>query len=164
LILQPLNSNICNILNKKQQNLLKKKLIKLKKYQRNEFFKEGINLMFSAVNEKNSANLLSKFISFSLKKLKRHNFFLRFIKTALTMFMSYKTISSKIKGIKINVKGRLNRVPRAKSKMITIGNVPLLTIDSNIDYSETTSYTTNGSIGVKVWVCEKLKTKNVKWT
>jgi len=154
LILQPLNSNLYKKLTKKQHSTLKKKLVKLKKYQRHEFFKEGINSMFSSVNKENSAELISKFISTNLQKLKRHNFFIRFIKTILTMFVLDKELSN-VKGIKIKIKGRINGVPRAKNKMITIGNMSLLTIESNISYSETTSYTPNGTVGVKVWVCEK---------
>jgi ribosomal protein S3 len=60
------------------------------------------------------------------------------------------------KGIKIKIKGRFNGAPRAKHKIINIGNnMPVLTLNSNIDYAETTSYTSNGTFGVKVWVCEK---------
>jgi ribosomal protein S3 len=92
-------------------------------------------------------------VSLFLKKLKYHNFFFKFIKTALTIFISDKSISSKIKGIKLKIKGRLNKAPRAKSKIITIGNLPVFTIDSTIDYAETTAYSANGTLGVKVWIC-----------
>lgn len=153
LIIQPLNTKLINSLNKKKHDTIKKKLIKLKKYQKNNFFKEGTNLVFSIINKQNSAFLLSNFISNILQKLKYHNFFLKFIKTALTIFISDKSFYSKIKGIKLNIKGRINKSPRAKNKMITIGNVPIFTIDSNIDYSETTAYTSNGTLGVKVWIC-----------
>lgn len=154
LFLQSLNKNTSSIITKKQHNLLKKKLVALRKYQRNEFFKEGVNLAFSCVNTVNSANLISSFISTNLRKLKRHNFFLKFIKSILTIFI-LKTFSSKIKGIKIKVKGRFNGAPRAKHKIINIGkDMPVLTIGSKIDYSETTAYTINGTFGVKVWVCE----------
>lgn len=155
LILKPLNKNTKFFVDKKQQHLLKKKLVQLRKYQRNEFFKEGVNLAFSCINNKNSANLISTFIATNLKKMKRHNFFLKFIKNILTIFV-VKSFSSTIKGIKIKIKGRINGIPRAKHKIIKIGTVmPVLQIDSNIDYSESTSYTPNGTLGVKVWICEK---------
>lgn len=154
LFLQPLNKSTQITLTKKQHNLLKKKLVSLRKYQRNEFFKEGVNLAFSCVNNNNSAGLISHFISTNFRKLKRHNFFLKFIKSILTVFI-LKTFSSKISGIKIKVKGRFNGAPRAKHKIINIGkNMPVLTLGSNINYSETTAYTLNGTFGVKVWVCE----------
>jgi hypothetical protein len=153
LIIQPLNTKLTSVLNKKKQDIIKKKLIKLKKYQKSNFFREGTNVIFSLIKRGNSAFLLSNFVSLFLKKLKYHNFFFKFIKTALTIFISDKSISSKIKGIKLKIKGRLNKAPRAKSKIITIGNLPVFTIDSTIDYAETTAYSANGTLGVKVWIC-----------
>jgi ribosomal protein S3 len=154
LIIKALNTNVIKSINKQQQSFLKKKLIKLKKYQRNEFFKEGVNIIFSVISNKKSADLLSKFISINLQKLKKHNFFLRFIKTILNIFIT-KAFSPLIKGIKIKIKGRINGYPRSKHKILNIGNnMPVLTLNSSINYSETTSYTSNGTIGVKVWICE----------
>lgn len=163
LIIQPINNNVPYLLNKKKYDVIKKKLLKLKKYQKNNFFKEGVNIIFSLINKNKSAFLFANFLSVVLKKLKYHNFFLKFVKTALTVFLSDKTISSKIKGIKMKIKGRLNKAPRAKNKIVKIGNVPIFTIDSKIDYSETTAYTLNGTLGVKVWICYYLN-KNVKRT
>jgi ribosomal protein S3 len=64
-----------------------------------------------------------------------------------------------IKGIKIKIKGRINRRPRAKYRIITIGNIPFMTLKSDIDYSETTAYTSNGTLGVKVWICHMNRKK-----
>jgi ribosomal protein S3 len=89
-----------------------------------------------------------------LKNLKRHNFFLKFVKTTLTLF--YNKNFSNCKRIKIQVKGRFNGAPRAKNKLIDIGNrAPVLTINSKIDYAESTAFTSNGTFGVKVWINEK---------
>lgn len=155
LTLKPLNNNIKTNLTKKQHKLLKKKIVQLRKYQRNEFFKEGVNLIFSSVNLHSSAKLISEFISQNLRKLKRHNFFFKFVKNILNIFIN-KTFSSKIRGVKIKIKGRFNGVPRAKSKIFQIGkHMPVLTLNAKISYSETTAYTANGTFGVKVWVCEQ---------
>lgn len=154
IILKPLNRVIGKTLKKKQRGLLKKRLIKLKKYQRQKFFKDGVNLMFLALTNQNSANLLSDYIAMNLQKLKRHNFFLKFVLTILKMFIN-KMFYSVIKGIKIKIKGRINGAPRAKLKTIKIGqHMPVLTLDSKISYSESRAYTSNGTIGVKVWLCE----------
>lgn len=156
LIIKPLNNNLYKNLCKKQFLRLKRKLVQLRKYQRNEFFKEGIGTAFSVVTNKNSSELLSKYIAINIKKLKRHNFFLKFLKALFTIFIAKSSIN-KIKGIKIKIKGRLNGAPRAKNKIITIGkSMPLFTIKSSINYYETTAYTANGTLGVKVWICEKL--------
>jgi ribosomal protein S3 len=58
---------------------------------------------------------------------------------------------SKIKRIKISVKGRFNGAPRAKTKTLYIGVPPFLTLNSDINYSESTSFTSNGTFGIKVW-------------
>jgi ribosomal protein S3 len=148
---QQLNETVRPKLDKKKVQLLKKSLAQLRKYNRNEFFKDGVNLMYTCTTEPDSSELLAQFIANQLKKQKRHNFFLRFLKTTLTLF-SHKAFS-KLKGIKIKVKGRLNGAPRARHKTIKIGNVPVLTLDSNISYAETVSFTPNGTFGVKVWTC-----------
>jgi hypothetical protein len=153
LITKPL-SDLKQEFTTKNIKTLKKDLIKLRKYDQNEFFKEGINILFLCSTQKNSAKLLSYFIAFQLKKFKKHNFFLRFVKNVLVLFKN--KIFSNLEGIKIKIKGRFNKAPRARSKILTIGNdIPVLTLKSNINYAETTSFTANGTFGVKVWICEK---------
>lgn len=131
----------------------KKTFISFQKFKNTPFFKEGIELLFNVVYNKNSANLLAKFIAFQLKKVKRHKFLLSFLKQTLSVLIT--SSLSKVKGVKIIVKGRLNGVPRAKHKIITIGDVPVQTISANLDFSQTTTHNSNGSYGIKVWVVEK---------
>lgn len=125
----------------------------LQKFRNTPFLKEGIELLFHVVYNSNSANLLAKFIAFQLKKIKRHKFFLSFLKQSLTILSS--SGSSKIKGVKIVIRGRLNGVPRAKQKIIIVGDVPVQSISAKLDYSQTTIHNSNGSYGIKVWVVEK---------
>jgi hypothetical protein len=156
LITKQINKGTKQEFTKKNIKVFKKDLIKLRKYDKNEFFKEGLNIMFQCSIKKNSAKLLSYFVALQLKKFKRHNFFLRFIKNVLVL-LNNKTFS-KIEGIKIQIKGRFNKAPRARSKTIQIGkDVPALTVKCNINYAETTSFTANGTFGVKVWIFEKEK-------
>jgi len=145
LILQRLNNNI--------KYTIKKKTVTLRKYKNNKFFQEGIKILFTCATNKNSSNLLAQFIAIQLKNLKHHNFFLKFIKDTLSLFK--KNIFSKFKGIKIKVKGRLNGRPKARSRVIKIAkNISVLTMDSNINYSEATAFTPNGTFGIKVWIHE----------
>lgn len=155
LTFKQLNKNSKQLFNSENIEILKKKIVVLKKYEQNSFFKEGLNTLFTCTTQKNSTELLAEFLAFQLKKLKRHNFFLRFVKTALLIFITDKKSASIIKGIKIKIKGRINGVPRAKHKIINIGKgVPNLTINSNINYAEKTSYTSNGTLGIKIWTYE----------
>lgn len=57
-----------------------------------------------------------------------------------------------IKGIKIQVAGRLNGAEIARTEKLSYGTVPLSTFRSDIDYKYLTALTTYGIIGIKVWV------------
>lgn len=143
----------------KTNKFLKKKLVNLRKYEQTEFFKTGINTLFTCAINNGSSKLLAQFIAIQLKNVKRHNFFFKFIKNALTLFSS--NTFCKFKGIKIKIKGRLNGRPRARSQDFKIANdVSVLTIDSMIDYSEETAFTPNGTLGIKVWIHELQPHKN----
>jgi ribosomal protein S3 len=146
-----LNKNLKFNLSQEEVRFLKKSLIKLKKYNQNDFLKEGVNTLFITLTQPQSSKLLAHFISTQLTKLKRHNFFIKFLKNTLTILRNNKF--SSVKGIKIKIKGRFNGTPRAKDKIIYIGeSMPIITQSSYIDYSESTSYTLNGTFGVKVWI------------
>lgn len=131
----------------------RKTFISFQKFKNTPFFKEGIELLFNVAYTTNSANLLAKFIAYQLKKVKRHKFLLSFLKQTLSVLLASNL--AKIKGVKIIVKGRLNGVPRAKHKIIVIGDVPVQTISAKLDYSQITTQNSNGSYGIKVWIVEK---------
>jgi len=56
------------------------------------------------------------------------------------------------KGIKIKCSGRLGGAEIARSEGYHEGPVPLHTLRADIDYATSTSHTTFGCIGVKVWI------------
>jgi len=60
-----------------------------------------------------------------------------------------------MRGVKIKIKGRFNGKSKASSKFIIVGQVPVQTLVTKIDYSESISYTFNGTFGVKVWIVYK---------
>jgi small subunit ribosomal protein S3 len=77
--------------------------------------------------------------------------------------VSYKKASKKAiqtamrmgaEGIKITVSGRLNGAEIARTETFKEGRVPLHTLRADIDYATTTSHTTYGTVGVKVWICK----------
>ena len=134
-----------------QANFLRKKLLGLRRESRNQFFKETVNILVISVIRKNSAQLLAKFIAYQLGNMKRHSFFLIFLKRFIITLISEKKFSN-ISGVKFAIKGRFNGVPRSTHKFINIGkNIPVLTLNSKIDYGESTAYTSNGTFGVKIW-------------
>lgn len=56
------------------------------------------------------------------------------------------------KGVKIMCSGRLGGAEMARKETQKLGSIPLHTLDANVDYASTTSFTTYGAIGVKVWI------------
>jgi len=58
-----------------------------------------------------------------------------------------------IKGIKIQLSGRLNGVEMARTHWVRDGQVPLHTLKANIDYCSYPVPTRYGILGLKVWVC-----------
>ena len=57
-----------------------------------------------------------------------------------------------VKGIKIKVGGRLDGAEIARVEWLTAGSLPLTTLRADVDYGESTAFTTYGTIGIKVWV------------
>ena len=57
-----------------------------------------------------------------------------------------------VKGIKIQVSGRLNGAEMARSEWIREGRVPLQTLRADIDYATREANTIYGVLGIKVWL------------
>ena len=62
------------------------------------------------------------------------------------------TMQAGAKGIKIAVGGRLGGAEIARSEKVTVGSVPLTTLQANVDYGYAIAFTTFGAIGVKTWI------------
>ncbi|PIT86169.1 MAG: 30S ribosomal protein S3 [Candidatus Magasanikbacteria bacterium CG10_big_fil_rev_8_21_14_0_10_43_6] len=56
------------------------------------------------------------------------------------------------KGVKIKLAGRLNGVEIARQETLFEGKIPLITLRSDVDYSQFVARTMYGAIGVKVWI------------
>ena len=141
---------------------LKRIFKQLRKFVKNSFFKEAMNILFINILRRKSAKLLAEFISdqFRLNQLRtdqstiprKDNYFLGFMKQTLLLFI--KCEASCLTGVKIAIKGRFNRAPRARTTKIHFGKFSLQSFSSKIDYYQSTAYTVNGTFGVKVWLCE----------
>ena len=94
--------------------------------------------------------ILTEFIALKLSQLKKHNYFLTFLKRIFNLFINSKVF--KISGVKLKIKGRFNGAPRSNTRLIQIGKVPLQTLTFDINYSCSVSYTPNGTFGVQLWV------------
>lgn len=57
-------------------------------------------------------------------------------------------------GIRVSCAGRLGGAEMARREQYKQGRIPLHTLRADIDYATANSYTTYGTIGVKVWICK----------
>lgn len=60
--------------------------------------------------------------------------------------------NKEVKGVKIQVSGRLDGTQIARSEWIERGRLPRQTIRADIDYSLSEARCTYGTIGIKVWI------------
>lgn len=156
------NLNATKQLSSDQKKKLTTVYKQLRKFSKNSFYKEAINILFISMTKRNSAKLLAEFLSdqFRLNQLKtdqisigrKDNYFLNFMKQSISLLI--KSTSLSVTGIKIVIKGRFNKAPRAKTVIMQFGKFSLQSFESKIDYYQSTAYTSNGTFGVKVWICE----------
>lgn len=151
-VLERQNKKLVVLQNKNLIIKRKHKFINLRKYKNASFFRQGVSLITACVTNKNPSKLLAKYIAVEIQKLKYHNFFIQFVKSTLNIFIN-KVFYSKIKGIKIQIKGRINNYPRTKICNIKILNTPVvLTKNAGISFEQKVAYTQSGTFGIKVWI------------
>ena len=151
LVLQQINQNIIYNLTYRQLQSLKKLVTQLRQFKNSNFFKKGINIILSTLINLNSIELLVNYISTQLQTEKRQGFFFKFLVKTFSLLIKHNF--SKVKSVKILIKGRINGKPRAKKKLISINKyMSLMTINSSIHSTQSTAYTPNGTFGVKLWI------------
>jgi len=57
-----------------------------------------------------------------------------------------------VKGIRIEVAGRLNGIEIARREWLAQGRLPRSTLRADIDYAQEEAFCTYGKIGIKVWI------------
>jgi small subunit ribosomal protein S3 len=90
------------------------------------------------------AALIAKYIA---EQLEKRTPFRRAVKQTIK-----KVQRSEMKGIKVEVSGRLNGIEMARSEWKRDGRVPLHTLRAKIDYVHERAETIYGTIGIKVWL------------
>jgi len=81
------------------------------------------------------------------EQLKRRTMFRRAMKQHCES-----TMNAGAKGVKIMCNGRLAGSEMARTETQKLGNIPLQTLDANVDYAVATARTTYGAVGIKVWI------------
>ena len=71
---------------------------------------------------------------------------------AMKMMLEQAMKNSTIKGVKIEMSGRLGGAEMSRREWLSKGTLPLHTLRANIDFARATAFTTYGAIGVKTWL------------
>ncbi|ERN42221.1 ribosomal protein S3 [Rubidibacter lacunae KORDI 51-2] len=90
------------------------------------------------------AALIGEYIA---QQLERRVSFRRVVRQALQ-----RAQRAEVKGIKIQIGGRLNGAEIARTEWTREGRVPLHTLRADIDYAYRTARTIYGILGIKIWV------------
>jgi len=100
-----------------------------------------------------SATVIANEISFALSKNVPY-------RRVAKNFLDRVKYSGGVQGIKIVLKGRLNKAEIARREVFAFGSIPRHTIDSIIDYRHVHCHTSAGIIGVKVFLYKGNKISN----
>lgn len=121
----------------------------IKKLINDNFFKQKkLNLKVEIEEIKNmeeSAMVIAQNVT---EQLEKRMPFRRVLKTTIERMMENK----RIKGIKVEISGRLGGADMSRREWSAKGNLPLHTLRADIDFAKAVARTTFGVIGVKVWV------------
>ena len=117
-------------------------------YQDNIQLTPKIAIKFYAVNAQSLKAKASVVADSVVDALEKRKAFRKVIKDAKENLMR----TAGVKGVKIQVSGRLNGAEIARSEWVRAGRVPLQTLRANLDYSYKTANTIYGIIGVRVWI------------
>jgi hypothetical protein len=148
-----INDVIKNI-TKKQKDFIKKKIYELNKFSQEKFYRKGLQIILLSLKMEHSVEFLAKFIATELQTLKKHHFFLNFIAQSIKFFN--RNLFCIPKDIVIEVNGRINGASKSKKRIIKIGSdISIISLDSNIEYFETTCFSINGTLGIKIWILRR---------
>lgn len=157
LILQNLNKvalkNQKNSFSKEHSEITKK----LSLYRNEPYFHSGLMLFCLMNTTKNTSLLFAKFIAKFFKvfhRTRKINKFLRFLLDFINSIDSNKSKNTRVKGLKVSIKGRFNGAPRSKVRVFERGQIPLQTFKHEICYALVHTHTSYGVFGIKVWVFE----------
>lgn len=121
----------------------------IKNYIKNNYFKNEKTVLKLEVQEIKSSEESSRVMAQNIAdQMEKRMPFRRAMKSSLDQAMKNKLI----KGVKIELSGRLGGAEMSRREWASKGTIPLHTLRANIDFARATAYTTYGTIGVKVWL------------
>lgn len=124
-----------------------------------DFLKLTFLLYINKVQVSTYLFLLSQI--FKVLPKKAHNRFLVFLELVFKSLIEKKLSSkrnlyfSTISGIKFIMNGKIRGRMRASSKCISIGTIPIQSLQKNIEFYKTHVYTLYGAFGFQIWLYRK---------
>jgi len=108
--------------------------------------KIGVRIEIQEIkNPEGSASITAESITDQIEKRMPYR---RIMKQTIFRVMS----SKDVKGVKIQISGRLDGAEIARSEHLEEGSLPLQTLRADIDFAKSTAITTYGTVGIKVWI------------
>ncbi len=105
-------------------------------------------------NPDSQATFIAEFL---VEQLQKRVAFRRAMKQAIQ-----RAQRARVKGIKIQVSGRLNGAEIARTEWVRQGRVPLHTLRAQIDYASDSAKTIYGLLGIKIWIFQGEMLKPLK--
>lgn len=148
--LEKLRHELSSLLKKTRQKNLSQ-FVKNKANQLPFHVQDNVQIVLNVAksSDTSSAVLLADFI---VDQLERRVPFRRVLRLAVQ-----RAKQGNVKGIKIQISGRLNGAEIARSEWVRKGQVPLQTLRARLDYSCQKAQTIYGVLGIKVWVFYGMK-------
>lgn len=109
--------------------------------------KQSVQLSIHVTKLANPNAEASFIADFLVEQLEKRIAFRRALRQAIQ-----RSQRARVKGIKIQISGRLNGAEIARTEWTREGRVPLQTLRADIDYSYKTAKTIYGLLGIKIWV------------
>jgi len=121
----------------------------INKLVKKEFFdgkKIGLKIEAQEIKQfEENASLVSQQIA---EQLEKRMPFRRILKSTIEQVMK----SKNVKGVKLEMSGRLGGADMSRREWLSKGSIPLHTLRADVDFSRATAHTTYGTTGVKVWI------------
>ncbi len=138
--------------NRQYQKLLKEPfLIERRGKRRGPFLRDFVLLVLIGLVSRNFLPLL-RFIDFQMRNLAKTKRQIPFLRFLIRLISNLGGSLIKLKGLRIQFKGRFDRWNRTKSLIFTSGNIPFQRKNKDIEYCSTHGLVKKGVFGIRFWV------------
>ena len=155
-------------LSSKESRSTKKHALSLRRFKKEEYFREMFETSFAISKSVHFSRVLLKVLLKLIRTTRKIYRPLKMLKKSLQLFLNNPLRGSS--GVKIELRGRLNGARRKKIFRLIVGDVACHSKNVDLDYEVGNTQNKHGSFGVRVWVINKkklaspLSTKNVSTT